>query len=93
MDFQLILAAVIVLLTLTLISLGVYLILVFKELRETIEKINNILDTAESVINSLSSPVVSINTFLSAFTQGMGVLRSLKSLMSKEEDEREPNKQ
>ncbi|MBU1017069.1 MAG: hypothetical protein ABIJ36_02845 [Patescibacteria group bacterium] len=90
MDLQIILILVIVLLTITLVAVGVYLVLVLKELRSTIARFNDILETADKVVTSLSSPVMGLSAALGAFTQGFKVFKSLKDLVSKgdsDEDE------
>lgn len=90
MDFQIILILVIVLLTVTLVAVGVYLVLVLKELRSVIARANDILETADKVASSISSPLIGLSTTLGAFTQGIKVFKSLKDLASKgssEEDE------
>jgi len=89
MDLQIILILVIVLLTVTLVAVGVYLVLVLKELRSTIARVNDILETADNVVTSLSSPVVGLSSALSAFAQGFKTFKNLKDLISKEDDEDE----
>ena len=66
--------------------MGVYLVLVLKELRSTIARVNDILETTENVVASLSSPVVGLSTALSTFTQGFKIFKSLKDLVVRKED-------
>ncbi|OJI09088.1 hypothetical protein COT69_01345 [candidate division WWE3 bacterium CG09_land_8_20_14_0_10_39_24] len=87
MDLQVILILVIVLLTVTLVAVGVYLVLVLKELRSVIARVNDMLETADGVVKSLSSPLIGLSAALGAFTQGFKVFKSIKDLASKEDED------
>lgn len=60
---QLILTGVIVILTVTLVVLGIQIFLILKESKETLKRINKILDGASGVIGSaglISNPLVKV---------------------------------
>ena len=87
MDIQVILIVILfllVILIILLIAVGVYLILVLKELRHTIFRINNILDTGDKITSSLVSPMVGLSAALGAFSQGFKVVKAVKKAISGE---------
>lgn len=60
---QLILVGVIVILTITLVILGVQIFFILKESKETLKKVNKILDGASGVVGSaglISNPFVKV---------------------------------
>ena len=69
---QIILLVVITVLTILLAVLGVQVYLILKELRRTIEKANKILDDAEVISHTVSSPISSLFSF-STLSEGVKV--------------------
>ena len=67
MDLQVILIFILAILTVALVGIGVYVILVLKELRETIKKANLIIDDVETLTNIVSNPLSLITGVISGF--------------------------
>jgi hypothetical protein len=61
---QLILLVVIILLTLILVVLGVQVFFILQEVRKTVRKTNTLLDSAQSITNSLSQPMSGLSSLL-----------------------------
>ena len=67
---------------------GVYVVLVLKEFRETIQKANIILDNVESLSQAVTNPVSALMGIATAATQGFKVVKSIRTLRGDiEEDE------
>jgi len=79
MDIQTVLVFILALLTVNLIIVGVYVVLVLKELRETIHKANNILETADSVTSIVSNPLSMITTLVGAVTEGYRAVQDART--------------
>jgi len=67
MDLQVILIFILAILTVALVGIGVYVILVLKELRETIKKANLIIDDVETLTNIVSNPLNLITGVINGF--------------------------
>ncbi len=89
MDLQIFLIILIVLLAIAIIAVGVYLVLVLRELRLTLIRVNDILEAADKVFTSLSSPLIGISTAFGAFTQGVKLFQKLKGISSSSDKEDE----
>jgi len=53
-----------------IVASGVWLILIFKELKSTIKKTNKILDDTESITSSVARPISSFSEFIMGFKNG-----------------------
>jgi len=83
MDTQFLLVFIIGLLTINLLFVGVYIVLVLKEVRNSIVKLNEILETANQLTRSLASPVITAAGTLEAFMQGIKAVQTLKARKNK----------
>jgi len=81
MDIQILLFIVIALLAINLLFVGVYLVLVLKEAREAIKKVNVVLDTANHLASSFSVPVSGFSSFLSSFLKKDNLMRLAGKLL------------
>lgn len=79
MDIQTVLVFILALLTINLIVVGVYVVMVLKELRATINHANHILDTADSITTLISSPMNMVSTVIGAVVQGYKAVQEAKS--------------
>lgn len=78
---------IISLLTLNLLLVGAYIVLVLKEVRETVKKANKILDDVERVTEAVSNPVVDVAGILNAVTSGLKAFRAFRKNMEEDEEE------
>ena len=67
MDLQILLIFILAILTVTLVVVGIYVVFVLKDLRETIQKTNTILSDVESLTNAVSNPVSIITGAIKGF--------------------------
>jgi len=84
MDTQFLLVLIIGLLSINLLFVGVYIILVLKEVKNSIAKFNEILETANQLTRALASPVITAAGTLEAFIQGMKAVQILRTRKSKQ---------
>ncbi|MFZ5424521.1 MAG: hypothetical protein ACOZAO_01855 [Patescibacteria group bacterium] len=86
MDIQVVLVILLALLTVNLLVVGVYVVLVLKEFRETVKKANVVLDDVEAVTSTVSktfsSPISTLIGVATAAFQGMRAVKSLGSISS-----------
>ena len=80
MDTNSLLVLIIGLLTLNLLFVGVYIVLVLKEVRESIRKINLVLDQVAKVSESVSAPIVGASGMLTGLLEGLKIFSRFKSL-------------
>ena len=85
MDTQFLLVLIIGLLSVNLLFVGVYIILVLKEVRNSITKFNEILETANQLTKSLAAPVITAAGTLEALLHGFKTVQTLKTQNSKSE--------
>ena len=79
MDLQIILIFILAILAVVLVAVGVYVVLVLKELRITIQKANVILDDVENVTNVVANPLSIISSVFEGY-------KAIKNLRNGEED-------
>lgn len=87
MEFQTVLIVILSLLTINLIVVGIYLILVLKEFRTTVLKMNKILDTVDEITDSVSRPIETIAAVVDGVTSALGVVSLVSSLKGKKKEE------
>lgn len=78
MDTQLLLVIIIGLLSINLLFVGVYIVLVLKEVRESLRKFNEMLETANQLTKALAAPVITAAGTINAFAQGLKAIQTLK---------------
>lgn len=59
-----------------IVTCGIWMTMILKELRETIKKTNGILDDTKLITSSVAEPVSTISEFLSGFKSGINLLNS-----------------
>jgi hypothetical protein len=74
---QIVIIVSLILITGIVVASGIWLILIFKELRTTIHKTNQILDDTQSITSSIAKPVSSISEFIMGFKNGFGFFNKL----------------
>lgn len=88
MDIQAILIFILALLTLNLIAVGVYVILVLKEFRETLKKANLVLDNVHEVTDAVANPITTIAGLIAGVTNSVKAVKSISSLMGTKQEEK-----
>jgi len=83
---QIIIVVSLVLITGTIVASGVWLIKIFKELRVTITKTNQILDDTQSITSSIAKPVNSFSEFVMGFKNGFHLFNNLFDKKDKKDD-------
>ena len=86
-DTQFLLVLIIGLLSANLLFVGVYIVLVLKEVRESLRKFNQILETAHQLTSSLAMPVMTAAGTVDTFLQGFKAVRTLKARKSSVSEE------
>lgn len=89
MDTQVLLIIVIALLSVNLVFVGFYIVLILKEVRQAVTKINSWLDTANEVSTAMADPIVGASGAVSAFTQGVKAFGIIRKLVEKKGSARE----
>jgi TRAP-type C4-dicarboxylate transport system permease large subunit len=82
MDTQFLLVLIIGLLSINLLFVGVYIVFVLKEVRESLRKFNEILETANQLTKSLAAPVITAAGTIEAAIQGFKAAQVLKARKS-----------
>ena len=59
-----------------IVTCGIWIALILKELKVTIIKTNSILDDTKLITSSVAEPVSTISEFLSGFKSGINLLNS-----------------
>ena len=79
METQLLLIFIIGLLTINLLFVGVYIVLVLKEVRTSLSKFNQILETANKLTGALAAPIITTAGTLEAFLHGFKAVQAFKT--------------
>lgn len=81
MDVQLAFVILVSLLTGAALVVSVYVIFVLKDFRGTIKKANGILDDAQTVSNSIKTPIVSVMSIADGVVKGIKTARGISSIV------------
>lgn len=84
---QIIIIVSLVCITAVVVASGIWLISLFKELKVTLHKTNQILDDAHSITSSVAKPVSSISEFIMGFKNGFGFFNNLFKNKKDESDD------
>jgi hypothetical protein len=71
---------IIALLSVNLIFVGIYIVLVLKEVRGAIARMNEILESISAISAAVATPVVGAAGAVSAFTEGLKAFNKLQSI-------------
>jgi hypothetical protein len=88
MDIQTILIFVLLVATVNLIAVGIYVILVLRDFRETIHKANGVLDNVHNVTGMVNNPITSIASIIAGVTRGVKAVREISSLIGSKDDDK-----
>jgi hypothetical protein len=85
-DVQLFLNAVLIVLVIILIGVAVYLVIVLRDLRETILRANTVLDDVQKVTGIVTNPVTSLTAIGGALMAGLKAFKPSKNSSDKTEE-------
>ncbi len=85
----LVLTISVVILTLTLIVVGVYVIQVLQRFKYTLDRVNEAIDTAEIKMNSLMNPFQSLGGVATSLTAGLKVFESFVGWIHRDKKDRD----
>jgi sensor domain CHASE-containing protein len=80
---QVTIICVLIVLTLVAVVIGIHIVLVLKEARQSVKKSNEILDNVGEVTNAVATPVATIAGIVSGFADSLKAVKSVSSLFSK----------
>lgn len=86
MDIQTILIFILAILTVNLIAVGVYVILVLKEFRQTIVKANLVLDNVHDVTDTIANPVTTIAGIIAGVSKSVKAVKEISSLIENQKE-------
>ncbi len=87
MDIQIVLVIILAILTLNLVIVGIYVVMILKEFRETIKKMNGMLDTISIVTESVATPITNLSGLLGSVTSGMKFFNAITSFKKRREED------
>ncbi len=80
-------AIVLVILTATLVAVGVHLILVLRSFRQALEKINSVFDETEEKIKALTEPLKNLAGIATGVKTGVKVFEGFIGFLNKKKDD------
>ena len=83
------LLVIIALLTVNILFVGVYIVLVLKEVRQAIAKMNQILDSFSTISSAIANPVSSASGFFSAVVEGVKAFHQIQDTVLGHKREKE----
>lgn len=75
---QIVLLAVIIVLTIFLVVLGLQVFFVLRDLRSTLRRLNQLFAEANTLVSEVKKPIEKAGTFVTALTTGAGLVHLLK---------------
>lgn len=86
---QVILLAVVIVLTFLLLFLGFQVFFILREFKDTIAKLNKVLDDAGVISESVSTPIASLSTIVTGVKTGLSLASLLKGKKKKIREEKD----
>jgi hypothetical protein len=86
---QILLIIVVLILTAILTLIGVELFFILREFRETVRKVNKILDDTGLITQSVAQPIAGFSGFLTGLKSGAGLVKFLTNQLDDEDQEEE----
>jgi hypothetical protein len=80
------------LLSINLIFVGVYIVLVLKEVRSALARANEILECVSAISSAISTPVVGSSGAVAAFTEGIKAFGKLQKIRARMKEEKSKQK-
>ncbi|NBO21828.1 hypothetical protein EBU94_00585 [bacterium] len=80
MDYQLLLILLLSVLTVNMLVVGFYIIATLKDLRQTLSKLNTVLDDTSSIVHNVANPLAFITTMVTSITKAISSAKSVTSL-------------
>ena len=80
MDYQLLLILLLSVLTVNMLVVGYYIIATLKDLRQTLSKLNNVLDDTSSIVHNIANPLTFLTTMVTSITKAVASAKSVTSL-------------
>jgi hypothetical protein len=74
---QIVIMVSLIAITTVIVAVGIWVINLLKELKQTIVKTNTILDDTKLITTSVAEPVSSISEFISGFKNGVAFFNGL----------------
>ena len=88
MDVQIFLVLTLFLLVAVVVYVGIYLVVVLKDLRETIKKTNSVLGDVGIITKTFSNPLVYLVKILGSIAEGVKAVRSVTSIRDEKNEEK-----
>jgi len=76
MDFQLVLILLLSVLTVNLVVVGFYIIVTLKDFRQTLSKMNSVLDDTSSIVHGIANPLTLLSGLVGTLTKAISSTRS-----------------
>ncbi len=83
-------AVVLVVLSATLVAVGVHLILVLKSFREALDKINTVFDETEEKIKAITEPLQNLSGIAAGVKTGVKVFEGFVNFLNKKKGNESP---
>jgi len=80
MDFQLIIVLILSILTVNLLVVGFYIVVTLKDFRETLSKMNSVLDDTSVIVHGIANPLTILTGLVSAFSNAISTSKAITSL-------------
>lgn len=80
MDLQIVLVILLALIVVNLLAVGIYIIFLIKDLRDTVKRAKIILEEVHEMSNVVASPVTTLAGVVNAVVEGVKNARSITTL-------------
>lgn len=80
MDFNLVLILILSVITINMLVVGFYIVVTLKEFRDTLKKMNVVLDDTGKIVHNVANPLNMVGGFISTILDAFHKTRSITSL-------------
>lgn len=86
MDIQVLLVISLSVLVVCVVAVSIYLVVILKEFKQTIQKINGVLESTDGIKSLFVNPASAIVNFISTIAETVKTVRSIRTIADETKD-------
>lgn len=86
MDVQVLLVISLSVLVICIVAVSMYLVIILKEFKQTLQKINGVLESTDNIKNLFVNPIATISNIVATISETIKTVRSIRTIADETKD-------
>lgn len=86
MDVQVLLVISLSVLVICIVAVSTYLVIILKEFKQTLQKINGVLESTDNIKNLFVNPIATISNIAATISETIKTVRSIRTIADETKD-------